>query len=264
MQKINLFLVGLHYWKSSFFIKPLFSQSFKCCFLLIIFISSVNGMVTFAQKLSTRTNTIHIRQFGEENLVRYRGDEDFRYDRDFRPQAPSLWQRIQQWFFDKLFEALSNEQTRGYWKWGIYILCGLVIVYVILKLTKTSIRGIFFGSAHRGQLDFSVADENIHAINFEKLIAEAIAAQEYGSAIRLFYLKVLKQLTDRQLIDWRINKTNHDYLQELGKKEIAPAFRNLTFLFEYIYYGDFHITRTDFEQAQAAFKSFEEQLNRVR
>jgi hypothetical protein len=265
MQKIKSFLVPLYYGEGSYFIQLPFFLLTRCCLLFILCTGSILPLLAFAPGQTTnQADSLVVRHFQEDNLARYLADEDFRYDRDVRPQAPSLWQRIQQWFFDKLFEALSNEQTRGYWKWGIYIFCGLVIVYVILKLTKTNIRGLFFGAAQSGHLPFSAANENIHAIDFEKQIAEAIAAQQYGNAIRLFYLKTLKQLTDRQLIDWRINKTNQDYLQELGKKEIAPAFRDLTFLFEYIYYGDFRITHTDFEQAQAAFKNFEEQLKRVR
>ncbi len=265
MQYINLFLKQFHYPQSRFSIKFSFSLFTRLCFFCLFCLGSISAVSAVApEQTAARQDTLRLRHFQQEKLNVYLADEDFRYERDFKPQAPSLWQRIQQWFFDKLFGALSNEQTRGYWKWGIYIFCGLVIVYVILKLTNTSIRGLFFSSARSGQMALSATEENIHAIDFDKMITEAIAAQQYGNAIRLFYLKTLKQLTDRQLIDWRINKTNHDYLQELGKKEIAPAFRNLTFLFEYIYYGDFHITHTDFEQAQAAFKNFEEQLKQVR
>jgi hypothetical protein len=207
-------------------------------------------------------DTIQLRTFSAEKLQKYLNDEDFKYDRDFRPEAPNLWQRFKIWLLTKILQALSNEQTYTFWKWAIYIFCGVVILYVILKLTKTNVRGLFFGQAQGGKIAFSEMQENIHELNFEKLIAEAIAAQQYGKAIRLFYLKTLKQLTDRKLIDWRINKTNYDYVRELGSKDMAPSFRNLTFLFEYIYYGDFQITQTDFEQAQLAFKNFEEQLKR--
>ncbi|QHT69880.1 DUF4129 domain-containing protein [Rhodocytophaga rosea] len=222
---------------------------------------SISG-IAYHSLQEPASEQIQLRTFQKEKLQKYLNDEDFKYDREFKPEAPNLWQRFKIWLLTKILQALSNEQTFNFWKWAIYILCGLVILYVILKLTKTNVRGLFFGQAQSGKMAFSETQENIHELNFEKLIAEAIAAQQYGKAIRLFYLKILKELTDRKLIDWRINKTNYDYVRELGAKDLAPSFRNLTFLFEYIYYGDFPITQTDFEQAQSAFKNFEEQLKR--
>jgi hypothetical protein len=230
-------------------------------FLVCLLCLSISG-IAYQQLQPSSAETIQLRTFSAEKLQQYLNDEDYRYDRDFKPEAPNLWQRFKIWLLMKILHALSDEQTYTFWKWVIYIFCGVVILYVILKLTKTNVRGLFFGQAQSGKIAFSESQENIHELNFEKLIAEAIAAQQYGKAIRLFYLKTLKQLTDRKLIDWRINKTNYDYVRELSSKDLAPSFRNLTFLFEYIYYGDFQITQTDFEQAQLAFKNFEEQLKR--
>lgn len=234
----------------------------RLLFLLSCLLSlSISG-IAYTHLQQTSSEDIQVRTFKQERLQKYLNDEDFKYDRDFRPQAPNLWQRFKLWLLSKILQALDNEQVVNFWKWGIYVFCGAVILYVILKLTKTNVRGLFFGQAQSGKMSFSEQDENIHELDFEQLIAEAIALQQYGKAIRLFYLKTLKQLTDRKLIDWRINKTNYDYVRELGSKDLAPSFRNLTFLFEYICYGDFPITQTDFEQAQSAFKKFEEQLKR--
>jgi hypothetical protein len=240
----------------------LFSSHKRLILILVCLLSlSISG-IAYHSLQETASEQIQLRSFQKEKLQKYLNDEDFKYDREFKPEAPNLWQRFKIWMLMKILQALSNEQTFNFWKWAIYIFCGLVILYVILKLTKTNVRGLFFGQAQGGRIAFSETQENIHELNFEKLITEAIAAQQYAKAIRLFYLKTLKQLTDRKLIDWRINKTNYDYVRELGTKDLAPSFRNLTFLFEYIYYGDFPITQADFEQAQSAFKNFEEQLKR--
>lgn len=242
------------------------SKNYVLSILVFIFFCTAHYPSWSQEKTPVSSNNasspIQERHFKQENLNKYLSDENFKYDREFRPQSPSLWQRFKRWLFDKLMESLSNEQTRDFWRWAIYISCGLVILYVILKLTKTNIRGLFFGEAQSGRLAFNENEENIHELNFEGLIAEAVSSQQYGKAIRLFYLKTLKQLTDRKLIDWRINKTNYDYVQELANKELAPSFRSLTSLFEYIYYGDFHITQADFEQARSAFIQFEEQLKK--
>jgi hypothetical protein len=91
----------------------------------------------------------------------------------------------------------------------------------------------------------------------------AVTSGQYNRAIRLHYLKTLKKLSDKGLIDWRINKTNHDYIQELNKTAIAPAFRRLTFLFEYFCYGDFTMHEADYREASTQFSTFEEQIQKA-
>lgn len=268
------------------FIGKLLLLSFLFCFLLmnvkakvvekdsVLTGSGSEKVVLFSHDASARDTSeqvqqpgspeekITIRQFRQAHLDSYLADEDFKYDREFQPSTPSLWQRIQQWFFIKLLELLGDEQTQTYWKWVFYVISGAVMCYVILKLTKTDIRNAFFGNAQSSYVP-RFNEDNIHELDFEKLIEDAISRQQYNRAIRLFYLKTLKQLADRGQIDWRINKTNQDYLREISRKDIEPSFRQLTFLFEYIYYGDFKISQSDFEQTKSAFRAFEEQLKKA-
>jgi hypothetical protein len=204
-----------------------------------------------------------VRSFKQENLDKYLSDEDYRYDREFKPAAPSLWQRFKQWLFDKLFQALGDENTSTILHWVIYLICGAVILYVILKLTNTSIRGLIYGQSQSGRMSFTESEENIHELDFASLIKEAVANGQYNRAIRLHYLKTLKILSDKGLIDWRINKTNQDYIGELNKTEIAPAFRRLTILFEYFCYGDFSMNERDYAEASNQFTTFEEQLQKT-
>jgi hypothetical protein len=235
-----------------------------CIFLCLLTTASPYPLQAQAvMELSARpADSVSVRSFKQENLEKYLSDEEYRYDREFRPQAPSLWQRFKQWLFDKFIQALGNENTSDLLRWSIYIFCGIVILYVILKLTNTSIRGLIYGEAQRGRTAFTESEENIHQLDFAALLKEAVAGGQYNRAVRLHYLQTLKNLSDKNLIDWRINKTNHDYLQELAKTELAPAFRSLTILFEYICYGDFQMNGADFAEASARFNTFDEQVQK--
>ena len=64
-------------------------------------------------------------------------------------------------------------------------------------------------------LAYDTAAENIHEVDFATRLAEAEAAGNCRLAVRLGYLQLLKQLTDRGLIHWQPDKTNHAYLAEL-------------------------------------------------
>lgn len=230
---------------------------------LLFIVPTHTASASAAVELSAQpSDSVTIRHFKKENLEKYLSDEEFRYDRTFRPQSPNLWERFKQWLFSRLLQALGNENTSNILRWAIYIFCGAIILYVILKLTNTSIRGLIYGQAQRGRIAFSESEENIHQLDFEALIKEAVTSRQYNRAVRLYYLRTLKNLSDRRMIDWRINKTNHDYIQELSNTEFASSFRSLTIIFEYICYGDFHMNQADFEEASAQFKSFEQQIQR--
>lgn len=260
-ESICFFIKG----ESNYLLKPIWKLTGKhllfCLLLTISFSTSSAGAV--AQQQIQPADSITVRSFEQQNLDRYLSDEEYRYDREYRPVSPSLWQRFKMWLFDKLFRALSDENTSNVLHWLMYIVCGAVILYVILRLTNTSIRGLIYGQSQSGRMAFTESEENIHELNFDQLIKEAVANKEYNRAIRLHYLKTLKILSDKELIDWRINKTNHDYIQELGKTDMVATFRRLTFLFEYFCYGDFSINETDFKEASNQFSTFEEQLKKT-
>jgi hypothetical protein len=205
-----------------------------------------------------------LRKFDARRVGEYLRDEDYAYDRDAVAEAPSLWFRfwswVGDWLRDHIFRHVLRPGTEEYWEWGLYAMCALVIGWALLRLTGTDMRSLFYGKAKAGGLPFEENEANIHFIDFDKMIAEAVGQGQYRRAVRLFYLRTLKQLSDREIIDWRADKTNHDYLREWKRPDIEPGFRRLTTLFEYICYGDFGIDRDRFEQTQRAFQDFEAQI----
>jgi hypothetical protein len=210
------------------------------------------------------TTAVEIRQFDEEKLNKFRQDKDFLYDRVQVPAALSAWDQFWMWLWQKIFRFIFTERTAVFWKWGIYLLCAGVIAYVILKLTRTNLKGLFSRSPQQSAPAYQTADENIHELDFDRLIEEAIRRQHYSRAVRLYYLQSLKQLTDQRLIDWKINKTNHDYLYELSRSQpgspVVPAFGRLTSLFEYICYGNFAVGASYFEEVRGSFQQFNQDV----
>ncbi len=205
-----------------------------------------------------------LRKFDREKVKAYLQDEDYAYDRAAGSAAPNLWERFWAWVSEKIFRPLFRDGRLDYWRWGIYGICALIIGWAVLRMTGTGVQGLFFGKGKANTFSFEENEANIHVIDFDKMIADAVEQGQYRRAVRLFYLKTLKQLSDRGLIDWRPDKTNHDYLREWKRRDIEPGFRQVTLLFEYICYGDFSIDSQRFLQAQKAFQDFEAQIRGVR
>jgi hypothetical protein len=64
----------------------------------------------------------------------------------------------------------------------------------------------------------------------------------------------LKKLSERNIIEWHVDKTNTDYLYEIQSKELKDNFQYLSYLYNYIWYGEFEMNDTTFNQAQKAFE----------
>ncbi len=105
-------------------------------------------------------------------------------------------------------------------------------------------------------LDFSEFTEDINTIDFDKMIEEAVKSGMYRRAVRLYYLKALKQLSDRSQILWEINKTNRDYLYELKSPQLRSGFEDITYVYEYVWYGNVEIDAEKFSKVRSTFNQF--------
>lgn len=103
--------------------------------------------------------------------------------------------------------------------------------------------------------------ENIFVMNFEKEIQNAISNGNYRMAVRLLYLRVLRDLSSRNLIQYSHEKTNSDYLLQLGPTPYYKNFFRLTRSFDYTWYGQFDLSADSFALIQNDFSSFSQQLS---
>ncbi len=133
------------------------------------------------------------------------------------------------------------------------------IVFFVMKITGMTGGGIF-GRNAGSSFSYTVSEDDIHAISFDNAIQQAVNAGNFRLAIRLLYLQALKNLSDKGYIDWQINKTNSDYIQEVVSKPWHSLFQLLTWRFEYTWYGERNMEKDDFNQLQLQFQQFNNQL----
>jgi len=203
------------------------------------------------------SSMVSVRQPPAQSLQRFLNEEVFLYDRA-QPPAASLWEQFKRWFWQQGRKFFSSRANEIFWRLFSYALVAAALIFVIAQLLKTEVRGLLFNRGERFAGNFHESAENIHALDFDRLLAEAIQQQRYRVAVRWSYLALLKKLADKNLIEWRLEKTNHDYLAELKPPELRPVFAEATRLFEYIWYGEFAVQEADFKQMQDYFGSFKE------
>jgi hypothetical protein len=204
------------------------------------------------------SSEVQVRALNTEKLQAYKADKDFQYERYHEPPK-SLLARFWEWFWQKISQLLSTRSGANTFQTILIIGAVAILVFFILNLTGMTKVGLFGRKTGKG-LDYNESEENIHTINFDEAIENAIGNGNLRLAVRLLYLQSLKKLTDIGLINWQINKTNIAYVQELNGNRHQPAFSNLTLQFESNWYGDIPIDAAEFNAVHEQFNQFNRQL----
>ena len=177
-------------------------------------------------------------------LQEFRDDSDFDYSSTNPGHPDTAIERFKRWLQELLLDLFGA--TSDSFNTLLWIALAFVSLFAIISIT--GVRRMFGSSGKSLVSGIEELGEDIHGMDFNRLIDQAAAAGDYRRAIRLHYLKNLKQLTDSSLIDWRIDKTNDQYLTELRGTPVAEPFRQATVAFEYAWYGDVKLTKPLFER----------------
>jgi hypothetical protein len=226
-------------------------------FLFVLVASlSVNATPIDSVRSSHEPDTLVVRSrsFDQQLISEFQKNPDFRYG---RPQTGlSAFDRFLIWLFSWIARFLSFATDTIFGRIFFYGLCAALIVYVILKLLNVDVRDLFFRGGRSSSVDFRIAEENIHGLDFEQLINDAVSKKQFRNAVRLVFLFSLKRLADAQLIQWMPGKTNDEYLAELAQHPSRHSLRELRYYFDYVWYGHFEVTDQTFAVVNETFRKF--------
>lgn len=202
------------------------------------------------------TLQVERRPFGDEDLRALKADPDLNYD--IPPTvAESLWDRFLTWLL-QMFNGLSSETTDWLTILVYAVGLALLVVVIFMLLKVNAFKVLFLG---HGVQSHQVLEENIHEMDFEQLVQQAIDQQDYRRGIRLLFLFALKLLSDRHLIRWNTGKTNHEYVNELDRGELKSGFNDLSFYFDYAWYGNFTVSQRLFTRVHETFTTWRSKLD---
>ena len=106
----------------------------------------------------------------------------------------------------------------------------------------------------------NIDDEHIDENDFEQLLSRAIQNNNFRLAIRYHYLLLLKNLSQKQYIEYHKDKTNTEYQFELKEGAIRSGFSYLSYIYTYVWYGEFAIDHPTFATIEKKYESFKRQL----
>ena len=235
--------------------KNRFKHSSFRIFYWVLLLVVIRGFSLVAQD----STAIQVRKPNKSEIVAFQKSIDYQYETVQNNHIETWWERQLRAFAKWFSEAFSGVGNPTFWKIFAYCFVAAVIVFVTLKLMGVDIES-FFSKQASTNIPYETLVENIHQINFTEAITDAIQQKDYRLAVRLHYLKTLKELSDNGLIDWQINKTNQSYVYEIQDSQLKKTFERVTRQFEYIWYGDFPIDEQAFLQVREEFLIFSNQI----
>jgi len=231
-------------------------------FLLLSFIS-VFSFYAAGQKsdcLKKETDGIISVRISDK-VLDFLNDKDYLYNTEPAQTPESLWQRLLFWIkylIAQFFYFLGK--GGNLFSYIFYALVLAVLIFVFMKLLGVSPQNLFLRSKKIKPENMPVFEDDINALDFEKIISEAVENENYRKAVRFLYIKFLKILSDTEHIEWKKEKTNKDYKREMKRSKFFSEFSKLTKIYEYVWYGEFKIKQgffyTVFEDFNRIFNDF--------
>ncbi len=214
-----------------------------------------NKPVIAADSLAKDSLPITQKKFRTAYKENYTGT-DFIYS--YEKLAEKTWQdKLREWlrdFFDFDINANSSwmDVLWEVFKFSAIILFVLLLAWLIRYVIVNDIH-LFFVKKPKAQVQVYDLEKNIHEVDFDQLIKDAVNNNEYRLTVRYHFLRLLKNMSAKNIIDWHPDKTNHEYKNELTRKDLSADFEYLAYIYENIWYGEFDIDQVKFDTIAQKF-----------
>jgi hypothetical protein len=201
---------------------------FSCCFI------PANGAVDslfyapdeFLEIQPVQYDTLAYRKFRQQKFYNYY---------EIRQEEKSLYQTILNWLNRWLSDKYNRTVTNKTFNLILWVI-GLLFIAIVGIIIYKNRAGLFYISKKR-KIIYSIEDEDIEDLDFERLIESALNEEQFAEAIRLQYLKTLQALHEKELIAYEAFKTVNEYAYEIQDSELKSLFRDLSKEFVYFRYG---------------------------
>lgn len=121
------------------------------------------------------------------------------------------------------------------------------------ELTEDDQNAVDLSQIHR-------LEEELDRRNVDPYLVKAEEQANYHLAVRLHFLALLKQLHEQDFIQWKKDRTNRYYLNEMRDRPDYPDFRALTLTFERVWYGNYQPDAAEYEKIRTKFRAYRQQL----
>jgi len=202
----------------------------------------------------------------EKQIKSYRSQEEFDYINTI--EKDNWWTRFKKWlnakynqFINWLFGDYKANSILSFVIAVIpYILILVLLGLIFWLFSRLNPGGKILQEPKTSEVFISEEEDLVKNEDLSALVKEAIQNGQFRLAVRYYYLYELKQLDELELIQYEYQKTNRDYSEEIKNTIIRKHFSDITKLYEFIWYGSFKVSESDYKLAEKGFTRMEEAL----
>lgn len=210
------------------------------------------------QLIEDTSQILETRSFNQELSEKYSGEE-FDYS-STEGETQNLISRFFLWLNNLLKDTFGFNLDPAIFKILeiiIYIAAGILAIYLLARFFAGENLSSLFSKKATSIIDINLSEEHIENIDLDAKIKEALIQKDYRLAVRYHYLRTLKNLSLKNIITWEYEKTNSDYQNEITVTELKPLFQEVSYLYDYIWYGEQDIDENGFKTAEKHFTEIE-------
>jgi hypothetical protein len=182
----------------------------------------------------------------------YKNDKAFNY----KIEKPKPTKKPNLAFLKWIGKLLSS----GILKFILYSLVAIAILYILYTILIQS-EFNYFKKRKKKKDDETESWENVEAFtDWDRALQNALDIPDYRLAVRVMYLETLQTLHLAQLIKYEQEKTNWQYVAELGDTTFKKPFTLFTKYFDYVWYGNFEMTKEKFEEIKNIYTQLKQSV----
>jgi hypothetical protein len=215
------------------------------------------------------TDNLEVQQISEEDIKDFRNDPKFNYEVEIN-KSPSWWNDFKTWIrnlLEQIFEWIfgveaATDALLVFFRILPYILLALLLFLLIRFFINVNSSSAANSAQKKAFVGLSEEEHIIKNEDIQMLIKKALEDKNYRLAIRYYYLFILQLMSEKEIIDWQLQKTNHDYENEIKKPNLKEDFTKITRLYDYVWYGDFEIDEPQYQKAEYIFSIVQKTLKK--
>lgn len=202
-----------------------------------------------SQTLAAKPERPVLRKVPDATVTEWQAERAYAYAND-----PGYWQQPRDpgQNQDSWLARLLRSKLTEYF---VLVLLGAILLYAIFRIVADNNLQLFYRSPKRRtatvQHDPSPIEDDL-----EGKFHQHLQAGEYRQAVRYLYLMSLRLLDEKGLITYHPDATNREYWRQLGEAPQGAPFRDLTVIYEKVWYGEFPLGDLVFRRVHRYFEDF--------
>ena len=228
----------------------------------LIYILLTIPSFALSQSLPQDSSSVEVRSFDENIADRYT-DEVFKYEATVEGEAKNFISRGISAIINTLsdwFGFQPDPETYRLVELIVYGLLIMIALYLVIRLLMGHSATQIFGKKDQELTPMSFEERDIERLDLERAMLEALSNGDYRLGLRYHYLIVLQLLSNKGLIQWHFQKTNLDYIREIQHSGIQTEFRDISLVFERIWYGEYPMDEGRYQDTAVRFETLKKQI----